>query len=194
MGWWPPFRIVKREPDSVKQEPPTVKQVNARPRVATRRPAARVTAGELYSNEVAPAPMSTGSVAINPDAAIQIPPIELARPPRPTDSCERSGRYRVAFTWENTPLGDARLDLRTIHLDSPLLSTQQPYIGPLCVHELEFLRSPPGAMHTTEWVFRVTNQPLRPRTNRTTREKETDVADSATNGSQPDDGPSYSSH
>lgn len=68
----------------------------------------------------------------------------------------RSGNYRVTFKWSARKDG-ANLDISntTGHKDSPIFSTLKPYTGPLCEHELAFLRGKPGFDFSPEWEFKV---------------------------------------
>lgn len=76
------------------------------------------------------------------------------------DDCDgRKGLYRVTFDWpEKRDAGGATLDIahgagHHDYANAPIVGIDQPYVGPLCPHEVEFLKNvrdrPPAYTMTT---------------------------------------------
>lgn len=69
-------------------------------------------------------------------------------------ACVRSGKYSVKWIVPDGQIGV--LSMRDkIHLDTPFLHTDHPYVGPLCEHELEFFKGQPGFDYSAYWRFEV---------------------------------------
>ena len=85
--------------------------------------------------------------------------------------CQSAGEYRVQFEelgWVDggvKAVGHMKLELfqHAWNLEdrdgSPIISTEEPFEGELCAHELAFLRGFPGKHFTYKWRFTVTPLP-----------------------------------
>lgn len=65
----------------------------------------------------------------------------------------RVGNYRIKFS----ATGSGVLS-QWLYEDSPVLSTSEPFVGPLSSEEIDWLKGDPGVNYSLDWKFDITDK------------------------------------